>query len=489
MSKPHKYIAGGWVWLRKSDHATAYLNHVRRVLTCYPKSTSEHSKVEPPPIRLYEDRREVIGVPRGWFVDQSDYDPNEVIQRVSDGGAISASVESLMRFEGPFEEQGRALDIMQEYMAAKQFGGFLLQAGCGFGKTNTALELAFRNGRRTLILVHKEFFLRQWRERIETFFKGARIGYIRQDVSDYEGCDFVIGMLQSIARDDGNGSKYDPAMYEAFGMIVSDECHRIGAQTWSDIVPRFTARWRLGLTATPRRKDDAEMVFFKHIGPIVYRAETSAIVPEVRVLETDAVLGGKRSYGRFKPADSLGHTEVISQLVKDDERNRLIGEVVARAVSNGRKVMIISERLKHLDSLKTHCLNELLRLDYDLSPDVEVDYMTGSRTEDELKAAEGANIILATKQMVEEGLDVPAIDVLVLSTPMSDVEQTVGRVRRHCKPAPGKCERMCAWRAHECAGKPHPIVVDVHDPNIPQSMRKVKKRNAFYSRIQGGRNG
>lgn len=489
MSKPHKYIAGGWVWLRKADYAPSYLNHLRRVLTCYPSATSEHSKSEPPPIRLYEDRREVIGVPRGWFIDQADYDRSEVMERVSDGAPIHKDAQSLMRFEGPFAEQGNAIGIMQDYMREKGFGGFLLQAGCGFGKTNTSLELAYRNGRRTLILVHKEFFLRQWRERIETFFTGAKIGFIRQDSCDYEGCDFVIGMLQSIARDDGAGSKYPAEMYEAFGMIISDECHRIGAQTWSDIMPRFTARWRLGLTATPRRKDDAEMVFFKHIGPVIYRAKTSAIVPEVRVLETAAMLKGKRVYGRFKPPESLGHTEVLSQIVKDDERSRVIAEVVARAVASGRKVMIISERLKHLDVIKAKCLDELLRLDYDLEPDVEVDYMIGSQTEEGLKQAERANIILATKQMVEEGLDVPAIDVLVLATPMSDVEQTVGRVRRHCKPSPSKCEHMCPWRARECAGKPHPIVVDVHDPLIPQAVRKVKKRNDFYTRIQGGQNG
>ena len=487
--KEHKYIAGGWVWLRKADYAPTYLNHIRRVLTCYPSATSEHSKVEPPPLRLYEDRREVLGVPRGWFIDQPDYNRNEVIERVSDGSPMNPSVKSLMRFEGPFAEQGNALNVMADYMNLKGFGGFLLQAGCGFGKTNTALELAYRNGRRTLILVHKEFFLRQWRERIETFFEGAKIGYIRQNSCDFENCDFVIGMLQSIARDDGMGSKYDPAMYEAFGMIISDECHRIGAQSWSSIVPRFTARWRVGLTATPRRKDDAEMVFFKHIGPIIYRAQTSALVPEVRVLETPAVLSGKRAYGRFKPADSLGHTEVLSQLVKDDGRNRLMAEIVARAVANGRKVMIISERLKHLDTIKEHFFNEILRLEYSLEPDVEVDYMVGSRSEEELKVAESANVILATKQMVEEGLDVPAIDVLLLATPMSDVEQTVGRVRRHCKPSADKCPRMCPWRAHECTGKPHPIVVDVHDPNIPQAMRKVKKRNEFYAKIKGGQNG
>ena len=484
-----KFIADGWVWYKKSDYAPSYLNHLRRVLTCYPSATSEHSKGDPNPIRLYEERRDVLGVPRGWFMDQPVAKSSAIIDRVSDGAPMSAEIKSLMRFDGPFREQAHALSIMNDYMEDKGLGGFLLQAGCGFGKTNTSLELAFRNGNRTLILVHKEFFLRQWRERIETFFQGARIGYIRQDRCDYEGCDFVIGMLQSIAKDDGEGSKYDPSMYRAFGMVISDECHRIGAQSWSAIVPRFTARWRVGLTATPRRKDDAEMVFFKHIGPIVYRAQTAALVPEVRVLETASVLSGRKMYGRYKPARSLSHTEVLGQLVKDDERNRLMAEMIARAVTSGRKVMVISERLKHLDAIKEKFLDEVLRLDYELDPDVEVGYMVGSRSEDQLKVAEQANLILATKQMVEEGLDVPAIDVLVLSTPMSDVEQTVGRVRRHCKPSEDKCKRLCPWRAGECEGKPHPIVVDVHDPNIPQATRKVRRRNEFYNKIKGGSNG
>ena len=125
----HKYIADGWVWHRKADYAASYLNHIRRVLTCYPKATSEHSKGDPPPIRLYEDRRDVLGVPRGWFMAQG-HSRESIIERVSDGAPISDDVESLMRFEGPFREQAHALSIMQDYMGDKGLGGFLLQAGC-----------------------------------------------------------------------------------------------------------------------------------------------------------------------------------------------------------------------------------------------------------------------------------------------------------------------------------------------------------------------
>jgi superfamily II DNA or RNA helicase len=106
-----------------------------------------------------------------------------------------------------------------------------------------------------------------------------------------------------------------------------------------------------------------------------------------------------------------------------------------------------------------------------------------TRTEADLKQAERANVVLATKQMIEEGLDIPAIDVLVLVTPLGDAEQAVGRVRRHCKPSETKCKHLCPWRAGSCEGKPHPIVVDVVDENVTRLMNSYKRRLGFYKEI------
>jgi superfamily II DNA or RNA helicase len=85
--------------------------------------------------------------------------------------------------------------------------------------------------------------------------------------------------------------------------------------------------------------------------------------------------------------------------------------------------------------------------------------------------------------MIEEGLDIPAIDVLVLATPIGDAEQAVGRVRRHCKPSESKCPHLCPWRAGECEGKPHPVVVDVVDENVPRLVRRFRRRLGFYHDI------
>jgi superfamily II DNA or RNA helicase len=471
------------------------MRNLRNALTIYPEANSEFSNKAPAPIHLYKENSDWFGMPRGFYRKNQRMRHDEVVM-VSDGGKMG-DFATKMKCEGPYEEQGRAIDQMLAYTESYDWGGFLLRAGCGFGKTNVALEFARRLGRRTLILVHKEFFLRQWRERIEEFMPDAKVGVIRQDRCDYAGCDYVIGMLQSLARDDGSGSRYPSEVYDAFGLIVSDETHRIGAQTWADITPRFKARYRLGLTATPRRKDGAENVFFYHIGDILYSAQTSAIVPALRKLKTTTKMKPVRGRRGMVAEDKLNHTQIVSQLVDDSLRNRQIADEVANAVAKGRKVMVVSERLNHLQKLTDELSSVLIRMDLPFDP--VIDYYTGewysggvdkkgkrrkrTRTEGDLRVAERANVVMATKQMIEEGLDIPAIDVLVLATPIGDAEQAVGRVRRHCKPSESKCPHLCPWRAGECEGKPHPVVVDVVDENVPRLVRRFRRRLGFYHDI------
>jgi superfamily II DNA or RNA helicase len=172
-------------------------------------------------------------------------------------------------------------------------------------------------------------------------------------------------------------------------------------------------------------------------------------------------------------------------------------EDVSAAVAKGRKVMVVSERLEHLRKMTEDLTNMLMTMDLDFAP--RIDFYTGewftgekdstgkmkkkSRSEEDLKTAESANVIMATKQMVEEGLDIQALDVLVLATPMSDVEQAVGRVRRWCIREDEKCERLCPWRAGKCEQKPHPIVLDVIDEQVAQAKRKWSSRACFYREI------
>jgi hypothetical protein len=280
--------------------------------------------------------------------------------------------------------------------------------------TATALEFARRLGRRTLILVHKDFFLKQWKKRIEYFMPDASVGIVRQSKCDFEGNDFVIAMLQSLARDDGG--KYPEEFYRAFGLVISDECHRISASTWSWVIPRFNAAWRLGLSATPRRKDATQDVFFNHISKVTYSAKTKARVPNLRIL---------RTHGRLRPISrgkyqvsvrNLNSAQILTQLGNDEFRAKDIVDDLVLAVQNGRKVMVVSERIAHLKLMSDMLTNSLFNMKLPFMP--RVDFYTGEwftgrqwetttkghkkgdpeikkRSEDDLERAESANVIFA----------------------------------------------------------------------------------------------
>ena len=98
---------------------------------------------------------------------------------------------------------------------------------CGYGKTVIGLYLASKLGVKTLVVVHKEFLVNQWKERIKQFLPYARIGKIQGSKIFVEGYDIVIGMLQSISM-----KEYPESTFKDFGFVIYDECHHLGAETF-----------------------------------------------------------------------------------------------------------------------------------------------------------------------------------------------------------------------------------------------------------------
>lgn len=498
-----KVVVSGNVWLPIDELSGQQIMNIKKSLTVYPKRTTDiASKADPSPICMYDERENVLGVPRAWYKKNVSKKHEEEI-KVSYGGKMS-NLTTRYKATGNFVEQEAVIRTFLARMDGKQWDGFLLKAPCSFGKTPTALEFARRVGRKTLIIVHKEFFLKQWKRRIKHFMPDAKVGIIRQNKCEFEDRDFVIAMLQSLVRDK-DSHKYPERIYQSeFGIVISDECHRIAASSWSSVLPRFNAAWRIGLTATPRRKDGAQDVFFNHISDITYSAKTKAQVPGLRVLKTHSYLRPIIRGNYYVSVDNLNSAQILTQLGNDQFRAKDIVDQLVLAVQNGRKIIVVSERLSHLKLMSDMLMNSLFNLNLPFEP--TIDFCTGEwfsgevweksnsrhkkgdpkmvkRTENDFDKAERANVIFATKQSIEEGFDVEALDVLVLSMPMGDVEQIVGRVRRWCYKDKEKCERYCSWRTGNCKEKPKPIVVDVVDEDIPQLLPKWKRRQRFYESI------
>lgn len=333
--------------------------------------------------------------------------------------------------------------------------GGLLVLGCASGKTCCALYISTLIKKKTLVICHKEFLMNQWAERIQQFVPSARIGRIKQDKVDVDGKDIVIASLQSIAMRD----TYDKKLFAQFHLVIVDECHHISAEVFSRALPKVTAPVMLGLTATPNRKDGLRKVFEWFIGPPVFEIQKrtdndlKVIMREYYNMDPDysrniQMLNRKPNTARM-----------INNIAAYPPRNELIIDILYEllAAEPERRVLIISDRRNHLEVLA--------KMIKQRGDDRTIGFYLGGMKQADLDASNGKDIILGTTTMIAEGYDNPTLNTLILATPMSSVEQAVGRVQRQ-KPE----DRMYT-----------PIVIDIWD-QFSMFYNQGKRRLAFYKK-------
>ena len=184
------------------------LNLLKKELTVsayVPKS----SIAKPIPFPIYRETKNKIYIPKFYGLENYG-DPDAVI--TPEG--ININVD----FKGSLRDYQRS--VVEKWLkAAKEKGCGLIEADCGAGKTCMAIWLISQLKKKTLIIVHKEFLLNQWKERLEQFMPDAKIGRIQGPIIDIEGKDVVIGMLQSLSMKD-----YEQTMFLDFGFTIIDEC-------------------------------------------------------------------------------------------------------------------------------------------------------------------------------------------------------------------------------------------------------------------------
>lgn len=345
------------VWLPLSSLDPDQIRMMKRALTIHPRKFRNYGDgAAKGPVDTWIMTETEFGVPRAYFFDTAKQEHD--ITWEATHGVPMGGVENLLRQEGKYAEQGDAIAAINAHYAPayssddqKSVGSAMagiLKGVTGFGKTNTGLAVAHMLGRRTGIVVHKEFLMRQWVHRIKKFLPGAKVGIVRESRCDFEGCDFVIAMAQSLALEVKNGGRYPKEFYESVGFLMVDEVHRLGAATWAPIPALFPAFHRLGLTATPRRKDGCDKVFWWNLGHVVYAAKTETPKPAVRMI---ASRSGKNVPVLQK--ENISPSITTNVLIKLTNRNNTIIDEVVGALSSPheRKVMVLSERLDHLRNL------------------------------------------------------------------------------------------------------------------------------------------
>ena len=484
---------GGWVWVDGLNEKQR--GNLRRALTVYPRKTTDIATAKTPdPIELFRERSDgTFGVPRSYWLKMKSDQHHEVLA-VSTAPDMG-NLKSMWSADPPFEEQAMIASTLVGKMKGSPYWGGILEADCAVGKSFVSTEIAHRIGKKTIILVEKEFLLNQWRECIQEVLPEARVGIIQENKCEWKDVDFSIAMLQSL-RNDADGRKYPQEMYDGFGMLISDEVHHVSSESFSDVIPRFSAPIRLGLSATLKRAAEDENVFWYHIGPVAYRAKSKSMPLNLRVVRTAAKIepirrGWDRVNKRWKyevKESRMNSAQVLSQLAGNASRSEIIIDEIVLAAKSKRKILVVSERLEQL-----RVIGEGVRRK---APGVTVGHYTGqwfgekagkmkTVKADEKEYATTCQVMLATKQIVSEGFSLPPLDTIILAVPFGDVRQMLGRVQRWCKPkSADKCAKWCPWRHIGCQGKPDPIVVDVFDPYVGKSIGKWRRRINLYHSME-----
>jgi superfamily II DNA or RNA helicase len=329
----------------------------------------------------------------------------------------------------------------------------VVEAPTGFGKTYVGASIAAGLGQVTIILVQKDDLMGQWRDTLLGLVGVGPddVGVAKAAKLSYEGKRFVLGSVQSVIR----SGKYDSKFFESFGLVVFDEIHRMAADCFSKACFMFPAMYRLGLSATPKRPDGKTPVVEAHVGPVLVRGTTVPMRPKVLVKNTGWV---RPEWSRNLPAGSL--VPVAKAMAKSPARNAVIVEFVVLAYARGRRVVVMSELIDHLEVLRTALIVAGV-------PPQHLGTYTGALSgKVNMLRVEGAKpVVLATYRMCSEGTNFPLWDTLVMATPKAHVKQPLGRILR------------------ASPGKPQPVCLELLDHDHPDIEEKLL-RGFHYSRLK-----
>lgn len=323
--------------------------------------------------------------------------------------------------------------VLNRFKTEKYSSGSIIQLACGMGKTNSALLVIHRYGKKTLVLVHTNDLLIQWVDRIHSVLPNIRIGIIQQTKCQVtKEFDIVIGLVQSIA------SRFDEYYltykedFDSFGLCICDECHRIGNRYFSSAVARIPAKHMIGLTATPIRNDGMTTLMHHVLGPIVYARDRDTMNVNIKIIQYQPNIQIRRIYtkkikttnGKQNP-QLYNRSRMISDLCEEPERIQLIYNIILFNIQEKRNIMFLSERTDLLFTLE-----KMLKLKYSNNEIIIGVSMAKTKKDVRQYVYENAQVILTTYQMSSEGLDVPRLDTLILGSPKSNIIQALGRILR-----------------------------------------------------------
>jgi superfamily II DNA or RNA helicase len=335
----------------------------------------------------------------------------------------------------PAKNDDQKMVIAKSLEFLKAGHNHIVEAPTGFGKTYVGSAVAGGLGQATLICVPKSDLMDQWHATLVNLIgiPPSQIGLIRADSCDYKGKQFVLGMVQSLMIPE----RYESGMYSHFGLLLFDETHRMAADCFQRVCQIFPAKYRLGLSATPKRSDGRDQVIKAHIGPVLVKGTIIPMSPKVIVQQSGWLMPRRKVFNSDKgeyESVPIPHAPgrmngVVKIMAKSVQRNALLCNFIRQAYNAGRTTLVLSDLIENqLEILFFELIKSGVKAQ-------DIGYYIGGKSKQELLNAANKRVILGTYKMVSEGTDYPHWDTLVYASPRAQVKQPVGRILRD---KPGK---------------------------------------------------
>ena len=301
-----------------------------------------------------------------------------------------------------------------------------LSAPTGSGKTVMALSIIARRQQPVLIIVHTRELLNQWINAIEQFLDipGDEVGILGGGKLK-PGKLITVGLVQTLKN------KW-PAIVEQVGHIIVDECHKCPAKTFTDVITKFDAKFFMGLSATPWRRDRLTASIYFHLGEQRHQVPRERLFKDGNLIKPHVIQRQTQFETLTDPARY--YSLMMKELSQDRQRNKLICGDIAADENDGIK-LILSDRREHC-----HELSKILETDFN-TPSIVLTGSTAPKEREEivisLKKSRCA-VLISTIALLSEGFDLPQLSNLFLTTPIrfsGRLMQCLGRILR---PSPGK---------------------------------------------------
>ena len=298
----------------------------------------------------------------------------------------------------------------------------IINAWVSWGKTFTGLAIAEKLGQKTLVITHTLALRKQWEDEVKKVF-GFEPGIIGSGKFEIDA-PVVVGNIQTLYRK-------IPEIRQEFGLIILDEMHHVSSPTFSRIVDKSCARYKIGLSGTLQRKDGKHVVFRDYFGDNVLKPpKENFMVPKIDVLKLPI---------RFMDGSAIPWANRVNELAYNPEYQNSIAMTASAYAARGHKVLVVSDRVDFLRSCAELTGKDAVCVTGAIPHEERPDLIN--------QIFEDKNILYGTQSIFSEGISLDVLSCLILGTPVNNeplLTQLIGRIIRNYE------------------GKKQPTVVDIH---------------------------